>query len=85
MQVRILGPLDVTVGGEPVEVGGARLRALTIRLALDAGRMVSVDSLSAALWPDGGPAERAHALQSLASRLRRVLPGRLPVRWPPGG
>jgi predicted ATPase/DNA-binding SARP family transcriptional activator len=85
MQVRILGPLDVTVGGEPVEVGGARLRALTIRLALDAGRMVSVDSLSAALWPDGGPAERAHALQSLASRLRRVLPGRLPVRWTPGG
>jgi predicted ATPase len=85
MQVRILGPLEVTVGGEAVEFGGARLRALMIRLALDAGRVVTVDSLSSALWPDGGPAERAHALQSLASRLRRALPDSSTLRWSPGG
>jgi predicted ATPase/DNA-binding SARP family transcriptional activator len=85
MRVRILGPLEVTFDGESVEVGGARLRALMIRLALDAGRMVTVESLSSALWPDGGPAERAHALQSLASRLRRALPDSCALRWSPGG
>src|SRR5262245_42315682 len=35
MRVGILGPLEVVADGEIVEVGGARLRALLIRLALD--------------------------------------------------
>jgi predicted ATPase/DNA-binding SARP family transcriptional activator len=85
MRVRILGPLEVTVDGEAVEVAGARLRALMIRLALGAGRIVTVESLSSALWPDDRPAERAHALQSLASRLRRALPGGSALRCTPGG
>ncbi|MEU4293190.1 BTAD domain-containing putative transcriptional regulator [Kribbella sp. NPDC026596] len=84
MQVRILGPLEVVADGEVVLVRGARLRALMIRLALDAGRNVSVDSLLHALWPDGGPADQVHALQSLVSRLRRVLPGS-PLLQGPGG
>ncbi|WP_194916713.1 BTAD domain-containing putative transcriptional regulator [Catenulispora rubra] len=78
MWVGILGPLEVVVDGEQVPMGGARLRALMIRLALDAGRPVTVGSLSAALWPEGGPQEEAHALHSLASRLRQAL-GRHPA------
>ncbi|WUH99068.1 AfsR/SARP family transcriptional regulator [Spirillospora sp. NBC_00431] len=67
-----------------VAIGGARLRVLLIRLALEAGRTVTVEALVEALWPDGGPADRVHALQALVSRLRRVLPdGRL--RSVPGG
>ncbi|TDB87138.1 helix-turn-helix domain-containing protein [Actinomadura sp. KC216] len=84
MRVGILGPLAVTDRGRDVAIGGARLRVLVIRLALEAGRTVSVDSLVEALWPDGGPGDRVHALQALVSRLRRVLPsGRL--RSVPGG
>lgn len=70
------GPLQVTAAGRAVDIGGARLRALLIRLALDAGRVVSAEALIDALWPDGTVADPGHALQSLVSRLRRALPQR---------
>ncbi|GAA2399207.1 BTAD domain-containing putative transcriptional regulator [Actinomadura vinacea] len=85
MHVRILGPLEVVVVGRPVEVGGARQRALLARLALDAGRVVSEDSLARALWPGDGPADRTNALQTLVSRLRRALPGEQVLRRGQGG
>jgi predicted ATPase len=85
MQVSILGPLEVVVDGRVIPIGGARLRALMIRLALDAGRVVAVDSLVQALWPDGGPADQVHALQSLVSRLRRALPDAAGLRQAHGG
>ena len=62
VRVGILGPLEVEDdAGRPVEVGGARLRALLTRLALDAGRPVSVDALVDALWGDAPPADQANA------------------------
>jgi predicted ATPase/DNA-binding SARP family transcriptional activator len=73
--VAILGALRVTDdGGRPVEVGGARLRALLGRLALDPDRPVGVDTLVDDLWGGTPPADRLNALQSLVSRLRRLLP-----------
>jgi DNA-binding SARP family transcriptional activator len=81
----MLGPLAVVAGEEIVEIGGARLRGLLTRLALDAGRPVSVGSLAAALWPANGPTDPAHALQSLVTRLRRALPERHAVRSVSGG
>ncbi|GGV16352.1 SARP family transcriptional regulator [Actinomadura cremea] len=84
MFVGILGPLVVTEGGEDVRVGGARLRVLVVRLALEPGRTVTGEALARAVWPDGGPGDPGHALQALVSRLRRCLPdGRL--RSVPGG
>ncbi|MET7671351.1 BTAD domain-containing putative transcriptional regulator [Micromonospora luteifusca] len=85
MRVGILGRLEVTADGTSVEVGGIRLRALLIRLALDAGHVVTVESLSHTLWPDGGPADPANALQSLVSRLRRVIPDQSVLRSVAGG
>src|SRR5262249_2879065 len=85
MRLGLLGPLVVTADGELVEIGGRRLRALLIRLALDAGRMVSLASLSSALWPDEGPADPANALQTLVSRLRRALPRGEVLRSAHGG
>ncbi|HTF09456.1 MAG TPA: AfsR/SARP family transcriptional regulator, partial [Asanoa sp.] len=84
MQVGILGPLEVIADGQPVEVGGARLRALLTRLALDAGRPVGTETLADALWGDAQPADLPNALQSLVSRLRRTVPG-IPVLLGPGG
>ncbi|WP_203719355.1 BTAD domain-containing putative transcriptional regulator [Asanoa siamensis] len=84
MHVGILGPLAVTVDARPVEVGGARLRALLTRLALDAGRPVGVEALADAVWGDAQPVDLANALQSLVSRLRRTVPG-IPVVLGPGG
>ncbi|MER7279736.1 BTAD domain-containing putative transcriptional regulator [Dactylosporangium sp. NPDC000244] len=74
MRVGVLGPLSVEIDGRPVEVGGARLRTLLARLALEPGRFVSVERLVEALWPDGPvPADPANAVQSLVSRLRKAL------------
>lgn len=94
MRVGILGPLQVTAGGtagdtagheESVEIGGARLRALLIRLALDARRVVTAESLSSALWPEDMPDDPANALHSLVSRLRAALPAKQVLRSVPGG
>jgi DNA-binding SARP family transcriptional activator len=74
VRIGVLGPLEVTdADGCPVRVGGQRVRALLILLALDAGRVVPVHSLIARLWPDDRPADAANALQSLVSRLRVTL------------
>jgi predicted ATPase/DNA-binding SARP family transcriptional activator len=70
----VLGPLQVRdPDGRPVKVGGQRLRALLILLALDAGRVLPASSLIGRLWPDERPADAANALQSLVSRLRATL------------
>jgi DNA-binding SARP family transcriptional activator len=45
-----------------------------IRLALDAGRTVGIESLTEAVWAADPPSGAANALQTLVSRLRRGLP-----------
>jgi DNA-binding SARP family transcriptional activator len=67
VRVAVLGSLVLDIN---TPVGGARLRALLARLALDAGRAVAPTTLVEALWTD---ADQLKALQSLVSRLRGVL------------
>jgi predicted ATPase/DNA-binding SARP family transcriptional activator len=74
MRVGVLGPLEVSdAAGRPVRVGGHRVRALLILLALDAGRVVPTHALIDRLWPAERPSDAANALQSLVSRLRVAL------------
>jgi predicted ATPase/DNA-binding SARP family transcriptional activator len=74
MRVSLLGPLEVAdASGRPVRVGGHRVRALLILLALDAGRVIPTHALIERLWPDERPVDAANALQSLVSRLRQAL------------
>jgi len=51
--VRILGPLEIRAGGRFIEIPGRGQRILLALLALNAGRMVSVDSLIDAVDVDG--------------------------------
>ncbi|MFI0448723.1 AfsR/SARP family transcriptional regulator [Actinomadura sp. 6N118] len=83
MRIGILGPLEVAADGHPVEVGGARLRALLILLALNADRTVSADRLIDDLWEDRPPSTAPNALQSLVSRLRPMI-GREHLESKPG-
>ena len=85
VRVGFLGPLEIVDGERPVEVAGARLQALLMRLALDAGRTVSRGGLVDAVWEDEVPADEVHALQSLVSRLRRALGAAALVAQTPGG
>ncbi|KAB2339156.1 AfsR/SARP family transcriptional regulator [Actinomadura rudentiformis] len=71
MRIGILGPLEVRdEAGRAVEVSGRRLRALLIRLAIEAGRAVSAERLLDDLWEGAPPAGGTGALQALVSRLR---------------
>jgi predicted ATPase/DNA-binding SARP family transcriptional activator len=71
VRIGILGPLEVRdADGRSLPVGGARLRSLLIRLAIEKGHAVPVDRLAEDLWPGEGPADAANAVQALVSRLR---------------
>jgi DNA-binding SARP family transcriptional activator/tetratricopeptide (TPR) repeat protein len=84
VQVRVLGPLEVLVGGQPVEVPGTKPRVLLAVLALAAGRPVAVDTIAGAVWGDGSPANLRGSLQTYVMRLRRVL-GAAAIETVPGG
>jgi predicted ATPase/DNA-binding SARP family transcriptional activator len=74
IRISVLGPLEVSDAvGNTVRVGGHRVRALLILLALDTGRVVPAHALIERLWPDERPTDAANALQSLISRLRQAL------------
>ncbi|HEV2782649.1 MAG TPA: BTAD domain-containing putative transcriptional regulator [Actinophytocola sp.] len=74
MRIALLGPTRLVAGdGSAIDLGGARLRMLLARLALDAGRVVPADILIDSLWGEAPPSDATNALQSLVSRLRRGL------------
>ncbi|MEU7900469.1 BTAD domain-containing putative transcriptional regulator [Nonomuraea sp. NPDC049152] len=82
----MLGPVQAfTDGGAPIEIGGARLRMLLARLALEAGRPVSADGLIEDLWGEEAPVGAASALQGLVSRLRKSLGAAAAVELVAGG
>ena len=76
MEFRILGPVQASTGGQPLQFGGARQRALLAYLLLHANEVVSADRLLEELWiepPGGGVA----VVQTQVSRLRKVLRDRI--------
>ena len=85
MQVRLLGPVDVVVDGEPRLVAGLRRKAVLAVLALNHGEIVSADRLAEAVWADGPPPASLNTLQKHVSQLRKVLGnGAAIVARPPG-
>ncbi len=73
MQVRLLGPVEVAVGGSATPVPGLRRKAVLAVLALRSGQVVSTDRLIDIVWGDAAPATAANTLQSHVSYLRRIL------------
>lgn len=74
MQFRILGPLEVSDDGRPLEIGPGRQRALLLLLLLHSDEVVSSDRLVDTLWSERPPPTAAKALQGYISQLRRALP-----------
>ena len=74
MWIGVLGGLAVVGdGGVPVVVSGPRPRALLVVLALNAGRVTSVDAIVRAQYGDDPPAGAAGAVQAHVSRLRKAV------------
>ena len=73
VEVRVLGPVEVSVAGRPLPLGGTKQRAVLAVLALQADRVVSVDRLVDALWGQAPPDSAVNAVQVYVSRLRKTL------------
>ncbi len=84
MEFRILGPLEVSSGQEPLDLGGRKQRALLALLLLNPNRVVPVDSLIAALWDDDPPGSARKALQIYVSQVRKTLGRDRIATQPPG-
>jgi DNA-binding SARP family transcriptional activator len=74
MQVRLLGPVELWDGRRPVPVG-PRARIVLAALAINAGRVVSMERLISAVWPDAPPATATAQVQACVSTLRRAVTG----------
>ena len=73
LEIRLLGPFEVVVGGSIAHVGGSKRQALLAMLALRGGRVVDVDSLVDALWEEELPTAPRNALHHHIARLRAAL------------
>jgi DNA-binding SARP family transcriptional activator len=82
LEVRLLGPIEVERDGEPAALGGQKPRTLFAVLALEPGRVVSVDRLVEALWPGDPPDTAGHAIQVYVSQLRKALGPVIATRAP---
>lgn len=72
-ELRLLGPVELSCGGGTIRLGGPRQRGLVAFLALNQGRVVSVDEIIDAVWEADAPATVTKSLSTLVSRLRRLL------------
>ena len=84
LEIRLLGPFKVFVGGRPAEITGPKRRTLLALLALRGGRMVPVEVLADALWGEQVPAAPRNAVQHHVSRLRGALGAESIVAAPEG-
>jgi DNA-binding SARP family transcriptional activator len=84
LEFRILGSLEVSANGVPLQLGGQKQRALLAILLLRAGEVVSRDRLLDELWGESPPRTAGTSLQNLIAQLRKLLGPDLIVTRPPG-
>ncbi|MFE7132310.1 BTAD domain-containing putative transcriptional regulator [Streptomyces sp. NPDC057638] len=72
---RLLGDLDVRIGGVRWKAPSRKPRRLLAALLLEPRRQVPRERLLRAVWDGEPPRSAAGAIQVYASQLRRVLPG----------
>ncbi|MET0237588.1 MAG: BTAD domain-containing putative transcriptional regulator [Kibdelosporangium sp.] len=80
---RVLGPLEVTIAGQPVTLGGRKPRMLLATLLLQPNSTVGVDTLVDVLWPDCPPRSAVANVRTYAHALRNEIGARVCTR--PGG
>lgn len=88
IRLDVLGPLEVSVDGEAVEIRRGIPRAIVVALVLRAREVVSAGALAELVWADEQPRNPVNALQLQISYLRKRLGGGSagqPVVTRPGG
>ncbi|MDK1010611.1 MAG: BTAD domain-containing putative transcriptional regulator [Actinomycetota bacterium] len=82
--IRFLGPFEMVVDGQHVDLGGPKQRALLAYLVLHVGEPVSIARLVEAVWGDGAPKGAIRSLRTYASNLRRLAGSTVDVRGAQG-
>jgi len=87
VEYRILGPLEVLEGGEPVPLGRLKERLVLAVLLLHANEFVSRERLIDELWGESPPPTAKKAVNVYVSQLRKALTrnGHDPIATADGG
>jgi DNA-binding SARP family transcriptional activator len=73
VEFRILGPLEIAVGSQRLDLGGARQQIVAATLLLSANRVVTMDRLLEAIYGDDLPSTSRAQAQISISSLRRLF------------
>lgn len=73
LEFRVLGPVDVRVAGQPLDLGTAKQRIVLAALVVDAGRPVTPETLIDRAWGEAPPTSARGTLHAHVSRIRRLL------------
>ena len=72
-ELRLLGPVDVVLEGQALDVGHARQLVVLAALAVEVNQPTPPDRLVDRVWGNHPPQRAREALQSYLSRLRKAL------------
>jgi DNA-binding SARP family transcriptional activator/tetratricopeptide (TPR) repeat protein len=72
VDVRLLGPVELSVRGRVAEVGPPQRRLVVAALAVDIGRPVAVDVVIERVWGADAPDGARRAVHAHVARIRRV-------------
>ncbi|MFG1928459.1 BTAD domain-containing putative transcriptional regulator [Cryptosporangium sp. NPDC048952] len=73
LRFAVLGPLRSWRGGQALDLGPGKQRAVLAVLLLDANRVVPAQRIVEAVWDDDPPENGANVVQKYVAGLRRVL------------
>jgi DNA-binding SARP family transcriptional activator len=73
VEFRLLGPVQIWMAGQQLEIGDRKQRLVCAILLLAADQLVPIDRLVALLWPDAPPPSARRTVQAHLSRLRVAL------------
>jgi SARP family transcriptional regulator, regulator of embCAB operon len=76
--IQMLGPFSATLGSLQVAPRAAKQRQVLALLAINAGRVVTVSTLTEELWDDRPPRSSATTVQTYIFHLRRRLAAGMP-------
>lgn len=81
---RILGPLDISVDGTSISLGGRRQQTILAMLLLTANHVVAIDRMIDAVWGEDPPNTARSQILIIISALRRRLGDEVIITRPPG-
>ncbi len=73
VEIKVLGPLEVSVAGNSIVPSASKPSQLLAMLALNAGKIVTVNSLTEEIWECHPPRSGIPTLQTYVLKLRRKL------------